>query len=87
MYFSSERASNKGLKINSECVVACCQGYLGTDVAEIDTNSLFGISKVRHLSVYWSVRNNGNWNWLLQNVNYSSSSLVKFKAFHSNSDV
>lgn len=47
MYFGSERASNKGLRINSECIVACCQGYLGTDVAEIDTNSLFGISKVK----------------------------------------
>ncbi|KAF4796788.1 Ceramide kinase-like protein [Turdus rufiventris] len=45
VYFNSERVSNKGLKINSECIVACCQGYLGTDVAEIDTNSLFGISK------------------------------------------
>lgn len=70
MYCNNERVSNKRLKINSECIVACCQGYLGTDVAEIDTNSLFGISKVRHLSVYRSVRSNGNGNWLLQNVNY-----------------
>lgn len=45
MYCNNERVSNKRLKINSECIVACCQGYLGTDVAEIDTNSLFGISK------------------------------------------
>lgn len=67
--------------------MACCQGYLGTDVGEIDTNSLFGISKVRHLSVYWSDRNNGNGNWLLQNVNYQSCTLVKLKAFDSLPDV
>lgn len=78
MYCNSERVSNKGSHINSECIVACCQGYLGTDVAEIDTNSLFGISEVRHLSVYRSVRNNGNGNWLLQNVKFHIGEIQSF---------